>query len=215
MRALAKLTEYKNFWLIWIGCAGKSAGASLFALQREWGITTNYLYHKETGLGKPLVKMMLENGFLSQDKSKFTPLFEWIPSYVLERHPMPQEPTWTANTRMIEKWPVVQKFMSEHRTVLFDQANLKILYRGKLDTLKKFAPSAFDDLYLFVFMSSLVPFYAKYHAAIVGRMLKTLISIHPEKDLIGYFEKIRHTIGPSEIPQIIANEEELLQALHP
>lgn len=212
---MAKLTEYKNFWLIWLGTAGKSEGTSLFRLQQDWGITTNYLYHKEAGLGRPLVKHMVENGFLSQEKSKFHARFEWVPSYVLERHPLPRENVWSPNTRVIEKWPIVQKFIEEHRAVVFDASNLRTLYKNNLDSFKNLAPSVFDDIYLFAFMSGLAPFCAKYHAAIVSRMLSTLVSIQPEKDLLAYFAALRQNTGPSEIPQIIKDEGELLQALSP
>lgn len=212
---MAKLTDYKNFWLIWLGCAANSEGTSIFRLQQAWGITTNYLYHKEAGIGKPIVKQMAENGFLAQDKSRFRARFEWVPSFVLERHPLPHENAWSMNTRVIEKWPIVQKFIEDHRRIVFDAANLRTLYRNNLDNLKSFAPSIFDDMYLFAVLSSLVPFCTKYHATIVSRMLNTVVSVQPEKDVLGYFAALRQSISPSEMPQIIKDESELLQTLSP
>ena len=60
----AKLTDYKNFWLIWLSCAGSGNGISLFKIQTTWDIRTNYLYHREAGLGKPLFSLMAEEGYI-------------------------------------------------------------------------------------------------------------------------------------------------------
>ena len=77
------LFDYTNFWLIWLSCAEKPT--TLFKIQKRWKIKTNYLYHKERGLKKPLFRSMIDGGFIEKNGKEITARFDWIPSYVVER----------------------------------------------------------------------------------------------------------------------------------
>lgn len=214
---MEKLFEYTNFWLIWLGCAGSAEGTSLFKIQSDWKIKTNYLYHKETGLGKPLFKDMLEQGYLDNGKSGLVAKLDWIPSYVLENHKLPSEANggWTLNTFIIEKMPDIQKFIESNKAILFDSILVSSLYRGNLDTIKREGRTIFDDIGLFVFVSNLIPFCKRYGADIVVRMIFTMISFQSEKDLLGYFNALRQKIPEDKIPKIIDNEGDLVRILYP
>lgn len=211
---MKKLFEYSNFWLIWLECAGNNEGTSLFKIQEEWKIKTNYLYHKEAGLGKPVFKNMLEQGYLADGKSGPVARFEWIPAYVLERHKLVNNGEWSINGFIMEKMPVMQKFIMDYRSILFDKAVLGRLYRGDINTIKREGSTIFEDISLFVFLSNLIPFCKKYGADIVVRMLFTLVSFYPEKDILGYFNMLRQRIPEDKLPKVIENEGELVRVLH-
>ena len=171
---MKKLFEYSNFWLIWLECAGESEGTSLFKIQEEWGIKTNYLYHKEKGLGKSLFKNMIEQGYMQNGKKGPIAKFDWIPSYVLEKHKLTDQRGWSLNGFIIEKMPLMQKFIEHNHEILFDRVLLNKLYRNDLNTIKSSGSTIFDDIRLFVFVSNLMPFCKKYGADIVTRMLFTM-----------------------------------------
>lgn len=211
---MKKLFEYSNFWLIWLECAGSSEGTSLFNIQEEWKIKTNYLYHKEAGLGKSLFKNMIEQGYLENGKKGPIAKFDWIPSYVLEKHKLTSGNEWSLNSFIIEKMPQIQQFIEHNRSVLFDRALLNKLYKGNLGTIKREGSTIFDDIRLFVFISNLMPFCKKYGADIVVRMLFTAVSFYSEKDLLGYFNALRQRIPEENIPKVIENEGELMRVLY-
>lgn len=211
---MKKLFEYSNFWLIWLECAGDSEGTSLFKIQEEWGIKTNYLYHKEKGLGKSLFKNMIEQGYMQNGKKGPTAKFDWIPSYVLEKHKLTDQRGWSLNGFIIEKMPQMQKFIEHNHEILFNRTLLNKLYRNDLNTIKSSGSTIFDDIRLFVFVSNLMPFCKKYGADIVTRMLFTMLSFYSEKDLLGYFNELRQKIPEENIPTVIENEGELVRVLY-
>lgn len=211
---MKKLFEYSSFWLIWLECAGNPEGTSLFKIQEEWKIKTNYLYHKEAGLGKSLFKNMIEQGYLEDGKKGPVAKFDWIPSYVLEQHKLTNGNEWTLNGFIIEKMPIMQQFIEHNRSVLFDRTLLNKLYRGNINTIKREGTTIFDDIRLFVFISNLIPFCKKYGADIVVRMLFTVVSFYSEKDLLGYFNELRQRIPEGNIPKVIENEGELVRVLY-
>ncbi|MBU4245543.1 MAG: hypothetical protein ABIF85_03250 [Nanoarchaeota archaeon] len=211
---MKKLFEYSNFWLIWLECAGDPEGTSLFKIQEEWKITTNYLYHKEKGLGKSLLKNMIEQGYMQNGKKGPTAKFDWIPSYVLEKHKLTDQSGWSLNSFIIEKMPAMQKFIEHNHTILFDRVLLKKLYRNDLSTIKSSGSTIFDDIRLFVFVSNMMPFCKKYGADIVTRMLFTMLSFYSEKDLLSYFNTLRQKISEENIPTVIENEGELVRVLY-
>lgn len=212
---MKKLFNYNNFWLIWLGCAGNPEGTSVFKIQENWKIKTNYLYHKEAGLGKPLVKNMIEAGYLEQKKKGIVSRLEWIPAYMLERHKMQPGNGWSINEFIIAKAPIIQKFIEKNRNVLFDPQILSRLYMSDINAIKKYGSCIFDDIYLFAFVSNLAPFCISNNAEIVVRMLDTAVAFSPERDLLGYFSSLRQKIPDSEIPRMIENEAALVRLLAP
>ena len=106
----SKLTEYKNFWLIWLSCAGSDTGISLFKIQTTWDIQTNYLYHKEAGLGKPLFSLMNEEGYIEITGNKISPRFEWITKHILDLFikEKPEGGFWSPELLVKRNWPKVQ-----------------------------------------------------------------------------------------------------------
>jgi hypothetical protein len=212
---MKNLFNYSNFWLIWLGCAGNPDGTSLFNIQEEWKIKTNYLYHKEAGLGKPLVKNMVDSGYLEQKKKGLVSRLDWIPAYMLERHKIQQSSGWSINEFVVSKMPLFQKFIGENRTVLFDRNILAGLYNTDINSIKKYGSCIFDDLYTFIFISNLVPFCMSNNAEIVIRMLNTAASFSPERDVLGYYNRLRAKIPEDEIPRMIENEAALVKMLAP
>ncbi len=211
---MKKLFEYSNFWLIWLECAGTPEGTSLFKIQEEWKIKTNYLYHKEKGLGKSLFKNMIEQGYLEDGKKGPVAKFDWIPSYVLEKHKLTNQSSWSLNSFIIEKMPIMQQFIEHNRQVLFDRILISKLYKENINTIKHEGSTIFDDIRMFVFVSNLMPFCKKYGADIVVRMLFTMLSFYSEKDLLGYFNALKQKIPEESIPTVIENEGELVRVLY-
>ena len=211
---MKKLFEYSNFWLIWLECAGDPDGTSLFKIQEEWKIKTNYLYHKEAGLGKSLFKNMVEQGYLEDGKKGPIAKLDWIPSYVLEKHKLTNGAEWSLNGFIIEKMPSIQQFMEHNQAILFNRVILNKLYKGNLNTIKHEGSTIFDDIRLFLFISNLMPFCKKYGADIVVRMLFTTVSFYSEKDLLSYFTALKQQIPEENIPKIIENEGELVRILY-
>ena len=90
MRKKDDVTDYKNFWLIWMNAAGNREGQSLFSIQNQWGIRTNYLYHNETGLKTPLYIRMIKDGYLEKSGKRLKANFGWINTYVKKKYQIPQ-----------------------------------------------------------------------------------------------------------------------------
>ena len=120
-KAKAKLTDYKNFWLIWLSSAGQEKGISLFRIQSTWDIKTNYLYHNEAMIQKPLFKLMEEERFIEVVGNKIKARFDWIPEYVNElfHSEKPVGGFWSPELVVKDKWPRVQVFMEKYRKYLF------------------------------------------------------------------------------------------------
>jgi len=209
-----KLTDYRSFWAIWLGCAGYPKGRTLFSIQKEWGIKTNYLYHREPGLGVPMYKAMEKDTYLAKEKSKISPKFWWIPDYVLGMHKPPAPREWSMNLVMLENWSLVQAFIEKHSEVLFSQENMKILYSG-VDAVSRMGPYIFDDIFSLAIISNILPFCARYSAKLVSRIMYTLLSMSPARNLLGYFNAIRKRLKESDFPNIISSEEKLMDMLYP
>lgn len=216
-RIKEKLTDYKNFWLIWLSCAGQENGISLFRIQTTWGIQTNYLYHKETGLGKPLFKLMAEQGYVDIIGNKIRPKFEWIPAYISHLF-RGEKPTsgWSPELAVNGRWPLVQPFMEKRRGFIFDLDNLRIMYRSDRDMLGTYGRYVFQHIFLYVLFSNLVAFSKRYHAEIVTRMISTSLSIGTGADVLNYMYHLHSQIGGSgDFPVLVENETELAKLLCP
>ncbi len=213
-----KLTNYKNFWTIWLSCAGQERGVSLFRIQTTWGIQTNYLYHSEAGLGKPLFKLMAEQGFIEIVGKKIMPRFGWIPSYAngMFNEEKPTSGGWSPELVFRKKWPLVQAFMEKYRKYLFDLDNLRILYRSDKDVLGVYGRYIFQHIFLYVLFSNLLAFSKRYHAEIVTKMISTSISLGAGADVLNYMYHLHARIGGSkDFPAMVQSETELGEIMCP
>ncbi len=211
-----KLTDYKNFWLIWLSAAGQENGISLFKIQSMWDIKTNYLYHNEAGIGKPLVKLMEEQRYLDIVGNKIKPRFEWIPDYVygIFKNEKPVGGFWSPELVIKEKWQYVQPFMTAYRKYLFESTNLRTLYRADRDTLGTYGRYIFIHVFLYVLFSNIIAFSKKYNAEIVSKMIATSLSLGTGTDMLNYMYELHSTIGgSSDFPVLFRNEEELTKLL--
>ncbi|MEM7815915.1 MAG: hypothetical protein QXN71_02235 [Candidatus Aenigmatarchaeota archaeon] len=212
---MPKLTDYKNFWLIWLSAAGRPQGISLFTIQNEWGIKTNYLYHEEAGLGKPLYVTMIRDGYLIKEGRKIKVKFDWITDFIKERYqPSGFVDYWIPYRIIGSKWPDVQSFIEKHSSVLFDPKNLRILYRNNKDILGDCGQHIFTDIFIYVLFSNLIVFCKKYKAEIVLRILLTAFSMFTERDIMNYMRQIHSQIG-KEVPLIIKDEAEMNALMSP
>ena len=213
---MKKLVEYNNFWLIWLECAENIDGISIFNIQENWGIKTNYLYHKEKSLGKPLFKSMLDEGYLKEGKNGLVADFDWIPSYILKNHDLKSGNLgWSLNNFIVENIPVIHKFIKKNNSVLFNRSSIKKLYRSDINILKHESQNIFDDIMLFVFVYNLMPFCKRYGAEIVIRMLYTFFSFSLQKDFLNYYNELNNKLQKDSVPVIISNEGELVNILCP
>ena len=210
-----KVTGYKNFWLIWINCAGKpDRGDSLFQIQTKWNIRTNYLYHNEAGLGRPLYTRMLKDGYLVKEGPKLKPVFSWVPGYMKTFSDVPTGNAWYPSTLIGGKWQLVQRFIEENCSTLFGEEAIRILYKGNRDMLGLSGRFIFHDIFLYVLFSNLMLFTRKYKADIVMRLISTSISIFAERDLMNYMKYLHQRIF-KEVPAIITTEAEMNRTMYP
>ena len=215
MKKKEKLTEYKNFWLIWLNCAGKpDKGESLFQIQTGWDIKTNYLYHNEAGLGKPLYVRMIKDGYLLKSGPRMRPVFIWIPGYVKEIAGLTTGDAWYPSTLITGRWPLVQKFIEENAGTLFGDKAMRILYKNDRDLMGQTGRYIFSDIFLYVLFSNIILFTKKYRADIVMRIISTAISIFSERDLLNYMRYLHERLF-SEVPAIITSEAEMNRMMYP
>ena len=211
-----RLTDYKNFWMIWLSCAGQEHGVSLFRIQATWGIQTNYLYHKEAGLGKPLFKLMAEQGFVEIVGNKIRPRFAWIPGYIAQlfKADKPAGGGWSPELVVKRKWPLIQAFIEGRRMQLFELDNLRILFRDDKDMLGAYGRYIFQYVFLYVLFSNLISFSKKYHAEIVMKMLSTAVSLGTGADVLNYMYQLHsHIGGIKDFPILMGDEPELAKTL--
>lgn len=215
MRKKTNVTDYKNFWLIWLSAAGSKEGKSLFSIQTEWGIKTNYLYHNESGLKTPLYIRMIKDGYLEKSGKRLKANFSWIPTYVKKKFQIPiNSELWTPSYLINQKWALVQDFIQNQHEKLFNTNNLQILFKNNKDGLGEQGRFIFSDIFLYVLFTDLITFTRKYHADIVLRILITAMSIFTERDLLNYMRQLNKEIG-REVPLIVNNEQELNQLMMP
>ena len=216
MRKKSDINDYKNFWLIWINCAGKpERGVSLFEIQNMWEIKTNYLYHNEMGLKKPLYISMIKEKIISKEGKKLKPKFGWIPDYVKEQYLLKGTGNqWFPVVLMSVKWPILQKFIEDHSETLFNIDALKVLYKSDRELLGKHGPHIFSDIFLLVLFFNLILFCRKYKAEVVLRIISTIVSTFSDRDLLNYIRTISLKIG-KDIPMLIRSEEELNKFMYP
>jgi hypothetical protein len=215
MRIKEKITDYKNFWLIWINSAGGDRGISLFEIQTTWDVKTNYLYHNEVGLKSPLFRCMIRENYITKEGKRLRAEYAWIPAYVRERYFAKETAeNWVPDFLLRTRWPAVQKFMEKYHAVLFDKKNLKILYKNDKEVLGKYGPHIFADVFLYVLFSNLRLFCRKYEADVVLRMIATMISLSAERDLLNYMRmadsKLRNVV---DFPVLVKDENELSRIL--
>jgi hypothetical protein len=207
---MTKLTEYKNFWMIWLSAAGRPQGVSLFSIQNDWGIKTNYLYHGEAGIGKPLYLAMIKEGFLEKQGKRLRAKFDWIPGFMKERYqPFGHVDYWVPFNLVSAKWPQVQAFMEKNAHTLFDIRNMRILYRNSKDILGGSGQHIFSDIFIYVLFNNLTIFCRKYKAEIVLRILLTTFSVFTDRDLMNYMRHLNASAISKEIPLIIGDEAEM------
>ena len=212
---LPKLTDYKNFWLIWLSAAGRPQGISLFSIQNEWGIKTNYLYHEEAGIGKPLYMAMIKEGFLEKSGKRIKARFEWIPAFVKEKYqPLGHVDYWIPYNLLTAKWPQVQAFMEKNSPVLFSSQGIRTLYRNSKDLLGDSGQYIFTDIFIYVLFSNLTIFCKKYKAEIVLRILLTVFSVFTDRDLMNYMRQVNAQLA-KEVPLIIGDEAEMNSLMSP
>jgi hypothetical protein len=210
-----RLTDYKNFWLIWINCAGnREGGESLFQIQTGWGIKTNYLYHNEAGLGKPLYARMIRDGYIDKEGTRLKSLFAWIPEYVRDMAGLATGDAWYPSTLITSRWPLVQKFIEVQAQTLFEDRAVRILYKNDRDLMGQTGRYIFNDIFLYVLFSNLILFTKKYKADIVMRIISTSISIFSERDLLNYMRYLHERLF-NEVPAIITSEAELNRLMYP
>jgi hypothetical protein len=210
-----KLTDYKNFWLIWINAASSEKGMSLFQIQTTWGIKTNYLYHNEIGLKSPLFRCMIRDNYITKEGKRLKAEFGWIPSYILNKYPSKEDSEhWVPDFLLRTKWHIVQKFIEKYHPILFDIKNLKILYKNDKELLGKYGEHILVDIFLYVLFSNLRVFCKKYEADVVLRMIATCIALASERDLLNYMkavdEKMRNV---ADFPILVKDENELSRIL--
>lgn len=218
MRVKESITSYKNFWLIWINAAGSRKGTSLFRIQTDWEIKTNYLYHNESGLNKPLFLSMIKGEYISKDGKRLSANFGWIPEYVRRAYrPLDSLPPnfWMPNGLIVSGWGIIQKFMEENHEILFDPKAIRTLFRGNREILGRYGMNIFSIIFLFVLFNNLKLFASKYRAEIVLRMVSTLASLVSELDVVNYMQKLSSGLKGKNIPYIASNENELSRILCP
>lgn len=209
-----RLTDYKNFWLIWLNAASEQNGTSLFKIQTEWGVKTNYLYHIESGLGEPLFRQMIKDAYIIKEGKRLKPLFGWIPDYVKGKYDGGKEGVWTPRSLLVSKWIFVQRFIEKYHPVIFSLKNLKILYRENKDFVGKYGNSIFTDVFMYVLFSNMTTFFKKYKADIVPRIISTIISLSCERDLLNYMYQVDAQLKRiTDFPILVKNEEELSKIL--
>ena len=212
---MARLTDYKNFWLIWLSAAGRPQGASLFSIQNEWGIKTNYLYHEETGIGRPLYMAMIKEGYLEKHGKNLKAKFGWIPDFVKEKYqPAGHVDYWIPYPIISTKWPQVQSFIEKNAHVLFNIKNIRVLYKGKKDILGGYGQHIFTDVFLYVLFTNLAIYCKKYKAEIVLRILLTSFSMFADRDLMNYMRQLNIQLA-REVPLIIGDEAEMNSLMCP
>ncbi len=215
MKKKDKVTDYKNFWLIWINAAGKpDKGDSLFQIQTRWDIKTNYLYHSETGLGCPLYTRMIKDGYLIKHGPRMKPVFSWIPGYMKGSLGVTTGDAWYPSTLISNRWQLVQRFIEENCSTLFGEEAIRILFKNNRDLIGQSGRYIFNDIFLYVLFSNLLLFTKKYKADIVMRIISTSISIFADRDLLNY---MRHLHGKlfKEVPAIITSEAEMNKVMYP
>jgi len=215
MRIKNDITDYKNFWLIWLNSASTKDGVSLFKIQTDWNIKTNYLYHNEVGLETPLFRSMIRQSYITKEGKRLKPLFEWIPEYIKSKHrPSEKEDTWSNSEILNEKWPKIQQFIEKYHSVLFSPKNLKLLYRNEKDIIGSSGHLIFTDIFAYVLFSNLRTFCRKYEADIVLRMMATLVSLSTDRDLLNYMHELDSELkSVQDFPLIIGDEKELSSVL--
>jgi hypothetical protein len=212
---MRSITDYKNFWLIWLSAAGSPRGMSLFSIQNLWGIKTNYLYHEEAGLGKPLYTVMIRQGYLEKEGKRLRARYEWIAPYMKERYGTLTPPgMWSPDGIILSKWPIIQDFLQKNPEKLFSQKALKVLYKGSRDCLGDNGQHIFADLFLQVLYNNLTVFCRKYNATIVLRIILTATAMFPDRNLLGYMQHLGAELK-GRWPVVIANEVELNRLMCP
>lgn len=213
MKTKQRITDYKNFWLIWINCANDK-GLSLFEVQTTWDVKTNYLYHDEVGLKGPLFRSMIRDNYITKTGKRLKAEFKWVPGYMMQKYPARDASEWLPDFLIRTKWPVVQKFTEKYRSVFFDVKNLKILYRNDKELMGKYGPQIFADIFLYVLFSNLRMFCKKYEADVVLRMISTSIALATERDLLNYMRAVDGTLRKAiDFPVLVKDENELSRML--
>jgi hypothetical protein len=158
---------------------------------------------------------MTRDNYITKSGKRLKAEFKWVPGYVLQKHPAKESAeNWLPDFLIRTKWPVLQKFMEKYHTVLFNQKNLKTLYRNDKELIGKYGPQIFTDIFLYVLFSNLRMFCRKYEADVVLRMISTVIALSSERDLLNYMKavdlELRRVV---DFPVMVKDENELSRIL--
>lgn len=208
---MPQLPKYASYWVVWMSAAGAPKGTTLYKIQNTWGIRSNYLYHKEAKLRKPLFQSMIEEKYITKDKSIIKADFSWIPNYVIEQNKIEQK-GWSPGLLILENWPLLQSYIQTNADVVFNIGNLKLLYKNNLHNLKRNAHAIFNDIFTLSLISSVAAISERYSAEVVESIIYTVISLYPGRDLYSYFEAVQNT---APLPRIFKNEQEMVRWIKP
>ncbi|MBI4181838.1 MAG: hypothetical protein HY520_02620 [Candidatus Aenigmarchaeota archaeon] len=200
---------YKNFWLIWLTAAGAKR-TTLYKVQERWGITTNYLYHREAGLGKTLLQEMVDTGHMAKEGRFISAQMGWIPAYIQATHPL-EKKEWSPSLLVLRFWPLLQPWAERERERLFGPQGLQMLYRSG-EGLIRSGHAIFHDLFLLALTANISLISQKYKARVVERILHTFLALLPDRDLLAYYQ---HLLAEGSFPTLIKDEQELLDTLSP
>jgi hypothetical protein len=156
---------------------------------------------------------MVKQGFLEKDKKLLKARFDWTKQFVVEANTV-KSGYKDSNALMISNWPSVQAFMEENANAFFSLDNLKALYRSDITCIRREGWKIFNDIFLFVLFQNMEPFCKKYNAEMVLRTMNMMISNEIDRDLLGYFYRIKPVLAEARgFPIFIKSESDLTAVL--
>ena len=181
---MEKIEKLGNFWLIWLSCAGERK--SLYQIQKDWGIRTNYLYHPEKSLKIPMFKAMLNEGYLRKEGKYLIGEFEWVKKFLVVNY----------EGSLIEKHlEEFMKFLTEKRDILFKFEHIRILFRGNPVLAKRYGRNIFSWIFLYILYRDFREISKVYKAEYIARIFRVLIEFVGDVNLKTYFDRIDESIS--------------------
>ncbi|MCD6371246.1 MAG: hypothetical protein J7L39_00820 [Candidatus Aenigmarchaeota archaeon] len=173
------MQKFGNFWLIWISCAGKKK--SLYQIQKMWGIKTNYLYHPEKSLNKPMFKLMLDEGYIRKEGKYLTADFYWVKEYIVLNY----------KGSLMEKYvDAFLGFLRDKKEIFFNPDNILLLFRGNPSLLKRYGRNIFSYIFLYLLYRDFREIAKIYKAEYIARIFRVFLEFTSEINLKGYFDRI-------------------------
>lgn len=199
-----RVEKYGNFWLIWLSCVSKPR--SLFQIQFDWGISTNYLYHRERGLRKRISEIMVQQNYVEKKGRSLVAKFDWVLDYLSQRFP----------ELMIRKYGrKFLRFLMDNRRAIFDLENLKLLFNNNPSLLKKYGKNFFSYVFLFMLLYDFSKLSQKYKAEHIPRVFKFMLKFATEVNLVEYFKRLEERVKEEKFLLVEKLEEwiELVEML--